>query len=153
MNHNKYITIQIQDLSTSELIHSIASFDEYESGDGLFGMSDNPICYCVKSDDMAGLLASKEIMSNIMENIYEVLVEDRKSTTIAADGYEEYGLRKVPGYMDSLKYYNLMLNPDSDTLKILKAAIRKLHSNRFQLIEGFSNKKPAPIQLFDDEDY
>lgn len=149
MNHYKYIVIQIQDMSDGAFVRSVRYMEDYE--DQTYQLSTNPIQYYVKSDDIEGLLAAKEIMTNAMNSIYEVIVQSDENE-IDDEGYEVAKLKQTPAYFDNFLYYNWKIKEASATKKGEKGylKIKKIHKNRFQLLENFTSHMMEEIELYDD---
>lgn len=145
MNHYKYITLSILDLSSSELVHSVTSFENTEEGEII--ISARPIKYFVNSDNMEELLNAKTIMEELLNNIYEVeIMSDRY------DNKDMCIMKKVPAYYNNLHYYNIKLISIKCKSEIYKA-FKKLNKNRFEVVEEFTNKKPEEIETYDAEGY
>lgn len=148
MNHYRFIILQIQDLSTSNFIHSVTSYNDMEK----FELSTEPIKYYVDANNLSELLEAKEIMSAVLNSIYEVEALSR-TTTELVDGYEEFVMEKTPAYLDNITYYNakLIFNVSNEATKKAypEVPIKKINKNRFQIIESFANGKPKVIELFD----
>ena len=136
-------------MSTGELVHSATGMDDYE--DQSYFLSTNPIQYYVKSDDMEGLLAAKEIMTAVMNSIFEVPTQSDKYE-IDSDGDEIAIQEQAPAYLDNFLYYNKKVIEASNTKKGDKGylKIKKLHKNRFQLLENFTSHSMEEIELYDD---
>ena len=149
MNHYKYIVLQIQDLSTSEFVHSIVGEEDFEEQS--FILSDNPIQYYVKSDDIEGLLAAKEIMTIATDSIYEVKVMSNEYETDSA-GNDVAVMTSVPGYLDNLRFYNWKVIEARESKGIKKheyLEVKKINKNRFQIIENFTSHSIEEIALYD----
>jgi len=149
MNHYKYIVLKIQDMSDGSFVHSAIGTDAYE--DQSYFLSDNPIQYYVKSDDIEGLLAAKEIMIAALNSIYEVSTQSEEEE-LDEDGFEVAVLKKVPVYLDNFMYYNMKVREAANTKKGDKGylKIKKIHKNRFQLLENFTSHSMEEIELYDE---
>jgi len=154
MNHYKWIVIQIQDMSTGDFVHSVRYMEDYE--DQSYQLSLNPLQYYVKSDDMEGLLAAKEIMTAAMNSIYEVITMTDEYITDSV-GDEIAVLKPTPAYLDNFIYYNMRVK-EAKVVKDNKGKagqeylkLKKLHKNRFQLIENFTSHVREEIELYEEE--
>ena len=159
MNHYNWIVLKIQDLSTSDFVHSVICNDGY--GD-TYTVSEKPLQYFVSSDDMDGLLKAKEIMEAACNSIYEVSTDTDDYETI--DGYEEYITKKVPAYFDNFTYYNMTVAETCLKANIAKAKrqkkaapnyyesspdFKKIFKERFQVYQEFAGGLPTEIELYD----
>lgn len=162
MNHYKWVVLTIQDLSTSELVHSAVSCEEDTyAGPETFDLSEKPIQYFVNSDNIEELLRAKEVMLAACNSIYEVTVEDSKTYTDQY-GDEIYMTKVVPAYLDNFVAYNRNIRTIKHTATIeklkkqKKAALnpmiirelKKIHKNRFQIVENFVGGMPEEIEIF-----
>ena len=140
MNHYKYIAIQIQDLSTSDLIHSASSCNFDIQTDKLyFFSSEEPLTLCVLSDDIENLLEAKQIMEEAINNIYNL------PTRLKDTKYIKQVVTTVPLYLNNLIVYESTIASHNEWHQG-----KKLNKNRFQLIQTFVSKVPR-MELFSGE--
>jgi hypothetical protein len=158
VNHYNWIVFKIQDLSTSDFVHSITGSDGY---DNTYHISAKPLHYFVNADDMEELLKAKDIMEAACNSIYEVSVD----TDEMDDEYDPI-LKKVPAYMDNFVHYNMRVKENNLKAKIDKAKknkkaapnyyefspdFKKLHKGRFQVYQEFAGGLPIQIELFEED--
>ena len=159
MNHYNWIVLKIQDLATSNFVHSVTSSDGY---DATYTVSEKPLRYFVDADNMEDLLKAKDIMEAICNSIYEVSVDTDEFEMV--DGYEECKLEKRPAYLDNFVYYNMKVKEQNLKAAIEKAKrqkkaapnyyefspdFKKLPKGRFQVFQEFAGGLPVQIELFD----
>ena len=164
MNHYKWIVLKIQDLSTSEFVHS-ATYCNGETNDiETYAVSNEPIQYFVNSDDMEELLQAKEIMESACNSIYEAHVEVEE-TELDEDGFSYFKTKATPVYLDNFFVYNTktrVLNRKEEIAQKKKQKkappypftnlqVKKIHKNRFQVIQTFEGNKPKLIEMYNDD--
>ena len=89
-------------------------------------------------------------MENACNSIYEV-------QALIEEGVEPEDVVEVsvPAYVDNFVVYNHNVNEqkiyeqDRKTKLYWSWKVKKLHKNRFQVIETFSSTKPETIELYD----
>ena len=144
MNYYKYIVLEIQDMSSGELVKPLIEFDMYSDN---FRADEKPLQYYVDANDLASLLTAKEIMEAALNSIYEVLL---CSDEVDKDGF--YIMKPAPVYVDNFIYYNTkivskLINPSTATT----VHFNKLTKGRFQIVEHFDNTPPTIVPLFEGE--
>lgn len=162
MNHYKWVVFKIQDLSTSECIHSVRGYSDSYNEDCV-SVSVKPIQWFVNSDNAEEILKAKEIMEAYCNSIYEVSVETEDTEII--NGEEDYVVKKIPAFLNNTTYYNLTVKDILSAARVEKAKkqkkakpftwesaknFKKLHKNRFQVIQEFAGGLPSEIEEFDD---
>ena len=150
MNHYKYIALQIQDLSTTDLVHSAVSFcpGNENNGEDYWIVSREPLTICISSNNLQELLEAKQIMEETMNNIYEAAVLTNYTDIIKA--YKEFKITPAPIYLNNFVYYKSKRSAILNKHEPLPA--KKLNKNRFQIVQTFVNKIPD-IELYSDEEF
>jgi hypothetical protein len=141
VNFYKYIVLEIQDMATGELVHSLSGFNIYEDN---FIIDNNPIQYYTDANNLTDLLAAKEIMTATLNSIYEVL-----AVSDDLDNEENYIMKPVSVYIDNFIYYNVKILPELSGKSTPPLHFKKLTKGRFQIIERFTNEPPKLIEVFE----
>ncbi|MCI4436113.1 MAG: hypothetical protein JHC33_04800 [Ignisphaera sp.] len=161
MNHYKWIVLKIQDLSSSDFIHSVT----YPEDEDAYAISAKPMSLFVNADDMEALLRAKEIMEAACNSIYEVLVETADEDE-DEDSDRYFATKVMPAYIDNFLVENmkvkelLLANTIQKAKRQKKAApnyyeqsrnFKKIHKNRFQVFQYFEGGDPIEIELFNEQ--
>ena len=151
MNHYKYISLAIQDLSTCELIHTVTSIDY----DEVFQLSSLPLKFFVSSDNIESLLRTREIAESMCNSLYELSVAHKTEKEL--DEYNEQTPKviKTTAYLDNILVYNISLEAENNAKRnkkktVIELGFKKINRNRFQVVEEFTSIKPYAIETYDD---
>lgn len=142
MNFYRYIVLEIQDMSSGDLVYPISKFNHYDNG---FVLQKRPLQYYVDANNLMSLLSAKEIVTALLNSIYEVLIISED-----LDNKDEYIMKPVSVYIDNLIYYNTIVIPiltNPDTMPIVH--FKKLTKGRFQIVQRFTSEPPDHIKVFD----
>ena len=94
MKKYKYVSFNIQDLSTGELVNTAHSYDELEDE---VEISADPLTVTIEADDLAGIYEAKEMMNHALNSIYSCC-------------RPVCGVPHVSVYIDNLAVYNINIS-------------------------------------------
>jgi hypothetical protein len=142
MNFYRYIVLEIQDMSSGELVHPISKFNHYDNS---FIRAKRPLQYYVDANNLMSLLSAKEIVTALLNSVYEVLIISED-----LDSQGEYVMKPTAVYIDNLIYYNTIVIPIlTNPATMPEAHFKKLTKGRFQIVERFTSEQPDHIKIFD----